>query len=103
VLQAASIPYVSAEEDEARRGDLLQMRPVAGRMRGGGSTWQSLTRGAASLETDYLNGEIVLLGREYGVATPVNALLQETGRRAAVERLAPQSLRADELLAALTV
>jgi 2-dehydropantoate 2-reductase len=101
VLQAASIPYVSAAVDQARRGNLLQMRPVAGRTRGGGSTWQSLTRGAASLETDYLNGEIVLLGREHGVPTPVNALLQETGRRAASERLAPGSLRADELLAAV--
>ena len=30
--------------------------------RGGGSTWQSLRRGTGSLETDYLNGEIALLG-----------------------------------------
>jgi 2-dehydropantoate 2-reductase len=101
VLEAAGISYVSAAEDEARRGDLLETRPVAGRERGGGSTWQSLVRGATTLETDYLNGEIVLLGREHGVATPVNALLQETGRRAVVERLAPESLRADELLAQL--
>ena len=33
--------------------------------------------GSGSIETDYLNGEIVLLGRLHGVPTPVNALLQQ--------------------------
>jgi 2-dehydropantoate 2-reductase len=36
---------------------------------------QSLKRGAGSIETDYLNGEIVLLGRLHGVPTPLNAAL----------------------------
>jgi 2-dehydropantoate 2-reductase len=40
------------------------------------STWQSLARGAGSVETDFLNGEIVLLGRLHGVKTPTNARLQ---------------------------
>jgi 2-dehydropantoate 2-reductase len=40
------------------------------------STWQSIARGADSVETDFLNGEIVLLGRLHGVATPLNARLQ---------------------------
>jgi len=39
------------------------------------STWQSFARGAGS-EIDYLNGEIVLLGRLHGVLTPVNQRLQ---------------------------
>ncbi|OZC73907.1 hypothetical protein CH251_12265 [Rhodococcus sp. 06-462-5] len=38
------------------------------------STWQSVVRGS-SVETDYLNGEIVLLGRLHGIATPVNEAL----------------------------
>ena len=29
----------------------------------GSSTWQSLAKGSGSVETDYLNGEIVLLGQ----------------------------------------
>ncbi|MET0447113.1 MAG: 2-dehydropantoate 2-reductase N-terminal domain-containing protein [Aeromicrobium sp.] len=41
------------------------------------STWQSFARGAGS-EVDYLNGEVVLLGRRHGVATPVNEALQRT-------------------------
>jgi 2-dehydropantoate 2-reductase len=47
------------------------------------STWQSFARGAGS-EVDYLNGEIVLLGRRHGVPTPVNEALQRAlGARSA--------------------
>jgi 2-dehydropantoate 2-reductase len=74
-LAAAGIDAASEEEDQARRGDLLQLQPVAGRARGGGSTWQSLARLTST--ADYLNGEVVLLGRLHGVATPVNLLLQQ--------------------------
>ena len=43
------------------------------------STWQSFARGASS-EVDYLNGEIVLLGRLHGIPTPYNeAVQQEAG------------------------
>jgi 2-dehydropantoate 2-reductase len=37
-------------------------------------------RGAGSVETDYLNGEIVLLAREHGVDAPVNVLIQRLTR-----------------------
>ena len=69
VFSAAGIDPVSEAEDHARRGDHLRLEPVAGATRGGGSTWQSLARGSG-VETDYLNGEIALLGRLYGVPTP---------------------------------
>jgi 2-dehydropantoate 2-reductase len=39
----------------------------------GSSSAQSLARGAGSIETDYLNGEIIMLGRRHGVPTPINA------------------------------
>ena len=52
------------------------MAPTASGEWQGGSSWQSLARGAGSIEAEYLNGEIVLLGGLYGVATPVNELLQ---------------------------
>ena len=39
------------------------------------STWQSLERKAGTTEVDYLNGEVVLLGRLHGVPTPVNTVL----------------------------
>jgi 2-dehydropantoate 2-reductase len=97
-LAAAGLAVVGAEKDRERRGDLLQVRPVAGHERAGGSTWQSLRRSTGSLETDYLNGEVVALGRRHGVPTPANALLQETARRVAAEGARPGSLDAADLL-----
>jgi 2-dehydropantoate 2-reductase len=77
VFEAAGIDPVSGETDRERRGGILQIGSIGGvDTRPGGSTWQSLARGQGSVETDYLNGEIVLLGRLHGVPTPCNALLQ---------------------------
>jgi len=73
-LRAAGIAFVSEEEDAARRS-VLRLRPIGGKRRPGGSTWQSLARRSGNVETDFLNGEIVRLGERVGVATPVNRLL----------------------------
>ncbi len=81
----------------------MEMQPVAGAMRFGGSSTQSLQRGTPSIETDYLNGEIVLLGRLHGVPTPVNAALVALGQRLIAERLEPGAISRDELAAALGV
>jgi 2-dehydropantoate 2-reductase len=98
VLDAAGIAYASRDEDARRRGDLLQLRPIGGARRGGGSSWQSLRRGAGSIETDYLNGEIVLLGRLHGVATPANARLCALANDAARRGASPATLDAQTLL-----
>ena len=71
--------------------------PIDGQDRGGGSTWQSLARGGA-VEADYLNGEIVLLGRLHGVPTPVNELLQRAANAAARDKRPPESVPIEELL-----
>ena len=81
-MAAAGIDVASAEEDRERRGDNLQMAPTASGEWQGGSSWQSLARGAGSIEAEFLNGEIVMLGRLHGVATPVNALLERLAVRA---------------------
>jgi len=100
-LAAAGIPHTSREEEAAERGDRVQIHPVAGRPRGGGSTWQSLARGAGSVEVDYLNGEIVLLGREHGVATPTNLAVQRAVRRAVRTRIPAGRFPAEEFQALL--
>jgi 2-dehydropantoate 2-reductase len=98
VLDAAGIDYASEEEDRARRADHLTIVPIKGEFRIGGSTHQSLARGTGHVETDWLNGEIVMLGRLYGVPTPVNALLQRLANEAARDGRAPESLPAKEIL-----
>ncbi len=70
--------------------------------RTGGSTRQSVQRGAGSIETDYLNGEIVLLGRLHGVPTPANELLQRLAREVITGRLPAESTPPEELLAQLS-
>jgi len=101
VLAAAGLDVASDEEDATRRGDLLQIRPVGEGGRGGGSSWQSLVRRTGSIEADHLNGEIVLLGRQHGMPTPVNALLQRVANRLARTATPPGSLSADDLRAQL--
>jgi 2-dehydropantoate 2-reductase len=101
VLRAAGIAVASAAEEAERRGDLLRIRPIAGRRREGGSSWQSVARGLGSVETAYLNGEIALLGRMHGVPTPANELLQRLSAELAAAGRQPGEYTAGDVLARL--
>ena len=100
VYTAAGIDYAGPEElAEHVKG--ITVKPVPGfESRLGGSTWQSLSRGG-SLETDYLNGEIALLGALHGVPTPYNRMLQAAAAEASRERREPGSYTPEQLLARL--
>jgi 2-dehydropantoate 2-reductase len=102
-LRAAGIDWVPDEEFGARHRTHVTPHEIAGRPRSGGSSWQSLARASGSIEADFLNGEIALLGREHGVPTPLNARLQDLAERLARDRRPPGSLSADELRAALSL
>ena len=95
VLDAAGIAYTSGDENRERRGDLLRITPGDGV---GGSTWQSVMRGTG-IETDHLTGEIVRLGAEVGVPTPVNAVLLRRAQQVAAAGDGPGHATADEILA----
>ena len=75
-----------------------RIRPIEGSGRGGGSTWQSLARGTGAIEADYLNGEIVRIGREHGVATPVNERVRTFANEMARRRAEPRSADAMTLV-----
>lgn len=96
---AAGWTVTDAADFRAEAG-AFQMAAVNGQLRGGGSTWQSVERGLPSVETDYLNGEIVRLGRLHGAPTPVNAAIQARMREIIRRSRAPQTLDPAELLAA---
>ena len=101
-LEAAGISFIADDEEDAARLERdVQPRTIAGMERRGGSSWQSLERRLGTIETDYLNGEIVRLGQQYGVPTPVNALLQYLSQRVARERRPPGSVNPDKILIAL--
>jgi 2-dehydropantoate 2-reductase len=99
-LDAAGIAYATGADDHRRADGFVNFRQVGGQDRSGGSTWQSLRRGTGSVEAEHLNGEIVSLGREHGVPTPVNELLLSTVTAMARDREQPGSRSAADLLAA---
>jgi 2-dehydropantoate 2-reductase len=88
VLTAAGIGW---DKSDAMAREELTISAIPGRVRVGSSTLQSIVRGTGSLETDFLNGEIVLLGRLHGMATPVNAALCKLSIELASGRMRPQS------------
>ncbi|MCX4783224.1 ketopantoate reductase family protein [Streptomyces sp. NBC_01264] len=93
---AAGIAWASEAEQAAAREGKVDV--PAGEVRGG-SSWQSLARGTGSVEADYLNGEIVLLGRLHGVATPVNDTLRVAANIFAREGLPPGAMSVEDLTA----
>ncbi len=95
--RSAGIAFATDEEFRGRRGNIIRVQPIGDSRRQGGSSWQSITRGTGTIEADWLNGEICLLGRLHRVATPVNRLLQITANRAARERLVPGTITPDDL------
>ena len=98
VYRASGITWATEAEEDAWRGTVFDVRPVPGMPDVvGGSSWQSVARGDGSIETDYLNGEIVLLARLAGVDAPLNAAVQRLARQAAVARRPPGSTSVDEL------
>jgi 2-dehydropantoate 2-reductase len=102
VFAAAGIDVASPEEEDEPRRRHITFGEVPGAPRGGGSSWQSLTRGTGDIEAAFLNGEIVLLGRLHGVPTPVNATLQRLATRAAAEGRRPGEVSASLILDLVT-
>lgn len=80
---AAGIDWRDSGDGDGRRKAYINVTSLEGIPRQGSSTTQSLLRGAGSVETEYLNGEIVLLGRLHGVPTPVNAYVTDLADKVA--------------------
>ena len=99
---AAGITFVEdGDRDAKQREQRVTALPINGVERQGGSTWQSLKRRAGSVEIDYLNGEICMLGRLHGVPTPVNALLQRLTNETLRSGRPPGEVTADQILTLL--
>ena len=75
VYAAARVVAIDPSVQAGIGFEALHIRAVPGQLAGKRSTWQSFARGSSS-EIDFLNGEIVLLGRLHSVAMPVNERIQ---------------------------
>ena len=96
-LTAHGVDVARAKSLAAERSKLVNYHSIGPIRRVGSSSWQSVLRGTGNVETDYLNGEIVALGRLYDIGTPVNALLQRRMNEMARQGLAPGSVSITEL------
>ena len=97
VLDAAGIGYASEEEVDARQQGLLENGKVRGVGRSGNSTMQSLMRGKADSEADYINGEIVQLGRLHNIPTPANLVMQRLANSLARGEGEPNAMPPEDL------
>ena len=96
-LTAHRVDVARAKSLANERSKLVNYHPIGSIRRVGSSSWQSVLRGTGNVETDYLNGEIVALGRRYGIETPVNALLVRRANEMAREGRAPGTVSVSEL------
>lgn len=98
VLAAAGLDIADTAAERTEDVSAFRTDPASGIAPGQQSTWQSFARGAGS-EVDYLNGEVVLLGRLHGVPVPVNAAVQRVLGTVAERRLPPGAVSLHEVLA----
>ncbi len=97
-FEAAGIDFISARDLVDRCRGHYELGEIEGVPRQGGSSWQGLVRGTGSIESDFLNGEIVLLGTRFGVPTPLNRTVQRLAVAAAGSRQAPGSVTVEQIL-----
>jgi 2-dehydropantoate 2-reductase len=98
VLDAAGIAYIGDDEETAARAAGFTLKPVAGVDQFvGGSTWQSLQCGTGNIETDYLNGEVVMIAHQIGMEAPINEQLAILARQAAATGAKPGDISVERL------
>jgi 2-dehydropantoate 2-reductase len=100
VYRAAGIRWESspaAAERYKARGTAMQFDIPPGDTFVGGSTWQSLMKGASTLETDFFHGEILLHARLHRLRAPANEFLQGYASRLLRGGVKAGSLTADQL------
>lgn len=103
VYAAAGIDWRDVSGNDPRRERFMRFHDVPGLAYGGTSTSQSLARGTGQVETDWLNGEISMLGRTVGVTTPLNDRLTRLGDFLARGAIAPRSMTVEDVAAFLGV
>ncbi len=97
LLAAAGINWVPSDQVERRLPELVA--PLKGQLNteAQSSTWQSMARKTGSIETEFLNGEVVRLAKRLGGQAPVNEKLwrisvEMSAKRESPGRYTPQQL-----------
>jgi 2-dehydropantoate 2-reductase len=97
ILTQANIRWVSDEEIAKKWTDFATPPRRSLETEAQSSTWQSLARGQETVETDFLNGEIVRLAGKLGARAPVNESLLRISQEMAAKRERPGKYTPTEL------
>ena len=101
ILTQAGIRWVSGEELAQEWQEIAA--PLYGRLdtEAQSSTWQSLARNQGTVETEFLNGEVVRLAKKLGRQAPINAMLLRISQEMAANREPPGKYTPAQLSALL--
>ena len=103
LMTEAGIRWITWEEAQHDHPELATPDSGEVPMKAHSSTWQSLMRGQGSVETDFLNGEIVRLAAQLGKTAPLNAALQQVAEEMAARNDKPGAYTAAQLAARLGI
>ncbi len=97
LLAEANIHWISQEQVSKEWPDITA--PLRGSIdsEAQSSTWQSLAREQGTVETDFLNGEVVRLAASLGKKAPINETLLRISREMAANREHPGKYSAAQL------
>jgi 2-dehydropantoate 2-reductase len=103
LLEEADIRWISQTEVAQKWPELKmpEQSDVNSKIRS--STWQSLARRQGSIETEFLNGELVRLAKILGRSAPVNEKLTQISQEMASSRQIPGKYTPHELASMLGV
>ena len=89
VVEKAGIKWISQEQVAKDWPEITE--PLRGQLNteAQSSTWQSLARHQGTVETDFLNGEIVRVAKQLGLKAPLNEKLVEISREMAANHEPP--------------
>ncbi len=98
IVSKAGIRWISVEEQALQWPETYDAQPRS-RLdtKAKGSTWQSLARQQGTVETDFLNGEIVRLAERLGTQAPINERLLRVVQQMATNRELPGKYTSAEL------
>ena len=98
VLEATGIDLPTPEEAlRLNRQPRYDWAEIEGAPPFASSLWQGIQRGLRTAETDYINGEVALLGAHHGVETPYNRALNLLANRCAREGTPPGTVTPTDL------
>jgi len=103
LLAAAGIDWIPSDEVERRLPRLSAPVKAQINTEAKSSTWQSLARRTGTIETEFLNGEVVRLAQRLGRQSPINEKLWQISAQMSARRELPGKYTPPQLMAMLGI